>query len=181
MQPIAGAQYHWTNYLAPQSQRKFITWMQGANPRLTTLWQETRLTTSIGWVTWFAWISLLAGVANTTANMIQGLASLNYPEYEPQQWHLTLIIIGMLVVEALMNMYTFWLIPWLELLAGVLHICLLVVFVVVFVALAPRHSAEYVFFTTTSASGWNNTFASWNIGLLTPAWGFVGESTSQNL
>jgi hypothetical protein len=130
-------------------------------------------------VTWFAWISPLADVANTTANMIQGLAILNYPEYEPQRWHLTLIIIGMLVVEALMNMYTFWLIPWLELLAGVMHICLFVIFLVVLVALAPRHSADYVFLTTTSASGWNNTIASWNIGLLTPAWGFVGGSRSR--
>lgn len=110
--------------------------------------------------------------------MIQGLAILNYPEYEPQRWHLTLIIIGMLVVEALMNMYTFWLIPWLELLAGIMHIGLFVIFLVVLVALAPRHSADYVFLTTTSVSGWNSTFVSWNIGLLTPAWGFVGESKS---
>lgn len=29
MQPIAGAQYHWTHYLAPAKQKKFITWMQG--------------------------------------------------------------------------------------------------------------------------------------------------------
>ncbi|KAK2789102.1 hypothetical protein FQN52_006365 [Onygenales sp. PD_12] len=29
MQPIAGAQYHWTHYLAPVKQRRFITWMQG--------------------------------------------------------------------------------------------------------------------------------------------------------
>lgn len=29
MQPIAGAQYHWTHYLAPPNQKKFITWMQG--------------------------------------------------------------------------------------------------------------------------------------------------------
>ncbi|KAF9252974.1 hypothetical protein DTO006G1_2204 [Penicillium roqueforti] len=154
MQPIAGAQYHWTHYLAPTSQKKFITWMQG-------------------WVTWFAWISTLAGVANTTATMIQGLASVNYPEYEPKQWHITLIIIGMLIVEALMNMYTFWLIPWIEMLAGILHICLLIVFLVVFTALAPRHTPEFVFLHTQSASGWA-TFPAWNIGLLTPVWGFVG-------
>ncbi|KAM5491140.1 hypothetical protein MaudMau93_002161 [Microsporum audouinii] len=29
MQPIAGAQYHWTHHLAPQKHKKFITWMQG--------------------------------------------------------------------------------------------------------------------------------------------------------
>ena len=127
-----------------------------------------------GWITWFAWISTLAGVANTTATMIQGLASVNYPGYEPKQWHLTLIIIGMLVVEALMNMYTFWLIPWIEMLAGILHICLLVVFLVVFTCLAPRHTPEFVFLRTQSSSGWT-PFPAWNIGLLTPVWGFVGE------
>ncbi|KAK2765649.1 hypothetical protein FQN54_008505 [Arachnomyces sp. PD_36] len=155
MQPIAGAQYHWTNYLAPANYRRFITWMQG-------------------WITWFAWVSLLAGVANTTANMIQGLAILNYPDYVPERWHLTLIILAMLVVEGLMNMYTFWLIPWIELLAGILHVVLFIVFVVVLVALAPRHSPEFVFLKGASGSGWTNKFVSWNIGLLTPTWGFVG-------
>lgn len=124
-------------------------------------------------MTWFAWISTLAGVANTTATMIQGLASVNYPEYEAKQWHITLIIIGMLIVEALMNMYTFWLIPWIEMLAGILHICLLIAFLVVFTALAPRHTPEFVFLHTQSTSGWAE-FPAWNIGLLTPVWGFVG-------
>jgi choline transport protein len=127
-----------------------------------------------GWVTWFAWVSLLAGVANTTATMIQGLAGLNYPNYVPQRWHLTLIIFAMLIVESLMNMYMFWVIPWIELLAGVLHLVLFIIFVVVLVTLAPRHSANFVFSDRATASGWNNSFVSWNLGLLTPTWGFVG-------
>jgi choline transport protein len=156
IQPIAGAQYHWTHFLAPASHRRFITWMQG-------------------WVTWFAWVSLLAGVANTTAVMIQGLAALNNPSYVPERWHVTLIIFAMLIFEGLMNMYAFWLIPWIEMLAGILHVVLFVVFVVVLVTLAPRHSTKFVFFETASASGWNNSFVSWNLGLLTPTWGFVGK------
>lgn len=126
-------------------------------------------------MTWFAWASLLAGVANTTATMIQGPAKLNYPIYVPERWHLTLIIFAMLIVEALMNMYTFWLIPWIELIAGILHIMLFTIFVVVLVTLAPRHNASFVFFDRASASGWDNSFVSWNLGLLTPTWGFVGE------
>ena len=108
--------------------------------------------------------------------MIQGLASANHPDYDPKRWHLTLIIFAILIAEALMNMYAFWLIPWIELMAGVLHICLFIIFLVVFATLAPRHTAEFVFLRTQSLSGWNNTFASWNIGLLTPVWGFVGKS-----
>jgi choline transport protein len=65
VQPIAGAQYHWTHYLAPPSHRRFITWMQG-------------------WITWFSWISLLAGVANIAALMIQALVIASYPDYVPK-------------------------------------------------------------------------------------------------
>ena len=114
-------------------------------------------------------------MANTTATIIQSLAIVNYPNYEAKSWHLTLIVFAMLIVQALMNMYAFSLIPWIELLSGVLHICLFVVFVVVLAGLAPRHSAEFVFLHTQSDSGWNSNFASWNIGIITPVWGFVGR------
>jgi amino acid transporter len=39
--PIAGAQYHWTHIMAPESSRRFITWMQGAmlRPPFFSRWQ----------------------------------------------------------------------------------------------------------------------------------------------
>ena len=128
-----------------------------------------------GWITCFAWISTLAGVANTTAFMLQSLVAANYPNYEPQAWHVTLLIFALLIVGGLMNMYTWFLIPWLETLAGLMHIVLFVIFVVVLVTLAPRHSAEFVFTKSASSSGWTNQFISFNMGLMTPTWGFVGK------
>ena len=80
----------------------------------------------------------------------------------------------MLIIESLMNMYTFWVIPWIELLAGILHGVLFIIFVVVLVTLAPRHATSFVFFGRSTASGWNNSFVGWNLGLLTPTWSFVG-------
>ncbi|KAF5502641.1 Choline transport protein [Colletotrichum aenigma] len=155
IQPIAGAQYHWTHFLAPEKHRRFITWMQG-------------------WVTWFAWVSALAGSAASEANIIMGLVVTNYPSYSFQPWHLTLVIVAQLVACGLINMYAFRSIPWMELLAGVLHVVLWVVIVVVLLALAPRASADFVFFERTVSSGWTNGFVSWNIGMLVPAWGFIG-------
>ncbi|KAK1484402.1 LPXTG-domain-containing protein [Colletotrichum abscissum] len=155
IQPIAGAQYHWTHFLAPEKHRRFITWMQG-------------------WVTWFAWVSALAGSAASEANIMIGLVSTNYPSYTFQPWHITMVIIAQLVACALINMYAFRTIPWMELLAGVLHVVLWLVFVVVLLTLAPRASAEFVFFERTVSSGWTNGFVSWNIGMLVPAWGFIG-------
>ena len=114
-------------------------------------------------------------MANTSAYMLQSLAAANYPNYDPKPFHVTLIIFALLIVEGLMNMFTWFLIPWIELLAGILHIVLFVIFVVVFVTLAPRHSAEFVFMKAASSSGWQNKFVSFNLGLMTPTWGFVGE------
>ncbi|KIX04956.1 uncharacterized protein Z518_05828 [Rhinocladiella mackenziei CBS 650.93] len=155
VQPIAGAQYHWTHYLAPPSQRRFITWIQG-------------------WITWFSWISLLAGVVNIAANMIQTLAIANYPSYVPENWHVVLIMYALLIVMGLLNMYAFWIIPWVELVAGLLHIILWIVFVSVLVTLAPRHTADFVFLEKSALSGWTNEYVSFNLGMLTITWGFVG-------
>ncbi|TDZ16811.1 Choline transport protein [Colletotrichum orbiculare MAFF 240422] len=155
IQPIAGAQYHWTHFLAPEKHRRFITWMQG-------------------WITWFAWVSALAGSAASEANIIMGLVVTNYPSYSFQPWHLTMVIVAQLVLCGLINMYAFRTIPWMELLAGVLHVVLWLIFVVVLLTLAPRASADFVFFERTVSSGWTNDFVSWNIGMLVPAWGFIG-------
>lgn len=157
VQPIAGAQYHWTHYLAPPQHRRFITWMQG-------------------WITWFSWISLLAGVANIAALMIQALVIASYPDYVPHGWHVTLIIYALLIVQGLMNQYAFWTIPWIELVSGLLHVIMWIVFVSVLVTLAPRHSANFVFLEKSALSGWNNEYVSFNLGMLTATWGFVGKS-----
>ena len=154
--PIAGAQYHWTHFLAPESHKRFITWMQG-------------------WVTWFAWVSALAGSTSSEGNILLGLVTTNYPSYEYKPWHLTLVIICQLVVVGLINTYTFRAVPWLELLAGGLHIVLWFIFVIVLTTLAPsKQSAEFVFTERSVSSGWTNSMVSWNIGLLVPAWGFIG-------
>lgn len=84
IQPIAGAQYHWTHFLAPENHKRFITWMQG-------------------WVTWFAWVSALAGSTSSEGNILLGLVTTNYPSYTYQPWHLTLVIICQLVVVGLMK------------------------------------------------------------------------------
>lgn len=156
VQPIAGAQYHWTDYLAPPRYRRFITWMQG-------------------WITWFSWIAILAGVVNVQANVATTLVSASYPDYIAKGWHTVLIMYAYLIILGLLNMYVFWLIPWIEFLAGVLHIILWIIFASVLLTLAPRHSAEFVFFEKSNLSGWNSDFVSFNLGIILITWGFVGK------
>ena len=155
--PIAGAQYHWTYHLAPQRVKRFTTWMQG-------------------WMTWFGWVSLLAGASNITAIIVQQLVMLNNPDYVPQSWHVTLIMVVLLLTQGGVNSigWMFAFVPWLELIAGILHICLFVVFMIVYTTMGTRHSGEWVFFEHQISSGWANTYVAWNLGLLTGVWSFTG-------
>jgi amino acid transporter len=101
----------------------------------------------------------------------------NYPNsYVYKPWHLTLCIIAQLVVVALINMYAFRTVPYMELFAGALHIILWIIFVPVLLALSPKpySTASFVFTNKQVNSGWPNSAISWNLGLLVPAWGFIG-------
>ena len=80
-----------------------------------------------------------------------------------------------LIVLGAINMYLFWIIPWLELLAGILHVILWVVFVAVLRVLASRHSSHFVFFEDSNLSGWSNDFVSFNLGIILITWGFAGK------
>lgn len=92
IQPIAGAQYHWTWHLAPARVRRIATWMQA-------------------WITWFGYVSLLAGIANVTIILLESLVALNNPTYAAAGWHTSVLVIAMCVFQGAMNMYAFKLIP----------------------------------------------------------------------
>lgn len=154
--PIAGAQYHWTWHLAPAKVKRFATWMQA-------------------WFTWFGYVSLLAAVANVTIILLESLIALNIPTYVAQGWHTSLLVIAMCAMQALMNMYAFWLIPWVEFVAGVLHLCLFVIFIVVLAVMGNRHSASFVFTARNTSSGWTDQFVAFHLGMLTCVWSFTGK------
>lgn len=156
VQPIAGAQYVWTYHYAPERFRRLITWIQG-------------------WVTWFSWIAITAGTTNVLGNIVTTLVGVQYPDYHSKSWHILLIMYGFLLVIGLLNQFAFWIIPWMEMAAGVLHVILFITFVAVLSALGQRNSADFVFFEKANASGWQNDFVSFNLGIILITWGFGGE------
>lgn len=159
IQPVAGAQYHWTYHLAPPRVRRFATYVQG-------------------WATWFGYISLLAGIANVTIILLESMIQLNHENYVPGGWHTSILVIAMSVMQGLMNTYAFWLIPWVELIAGVLHVCLFVIFVVVLCAMGTRHDSSF-WLQSSISSGWEDTYIAWNLGMLTCVWSFTGMFPSR--
>lgn len=146
IQPIAGAQYYWTWNFSPPKLRRFLTWIQG-------------------WATWTGYVALLASCLNGNTTLLEGMIQLAYPEFSSGGWHTTVINFATVGFCAVVNLYAFWLVPWFELLTGILNICLFVIFVVVLWVMSPRNSTE-IFFQKNISTGWDNYFVSANIGAL---------------
>ena len=153
IQPIAGAQYYWTWHFAPLGPKRFLTWMQG-------------------WSTWAGYMALLASCLNGNTVILEGVIQLAHPEYVTGGWHTALIMIAMLIFCAVINMYVFWLVPWFELLTGLLNVCMVAIMFVVLWVKAPRNSAD-IFMQTNVSSGWDNYFISANLGALSNIYLFI--------
>lgn len=151
--PIAGAQYYWTYYFATQDTRLFLTWMRG-------------------WATWLGYVSTMASSLNNTAVVIEATVQIANPEYINGGYRTTLIVMAQLSFITVANVWFFRAVPWLELAAGILNICFFFVTIVTLWVTSPRNSPAF-FLTTTNVSGWDN-FISWNVGLLTQVWMFIG-------
>lgn len=132
-----------------------------------------------GWLTWLAWIALLASILAVTVNIIEGVVVLNDPSRTFESWQTFLISMAILAVLCVINVYFFWIVPWLEFFCGAFHIVMFFVYIGVLAGLTKKkHSAEFVFFSrvdSKTTSGWDNGVVSWHLALLTPIWGFCGK------
>ena len=104
-------------------------------------------------------------MVNTASNITTALIGISYPNWVAQGWHTVLIMYAYLIVFGAMNMYLFWIIPWIESLAVLLHLIDWVILATVLLVLAPRHTNEFVFLEKANLSGWNNDFVSFNLGI----------------
>ena len=109
--------------------------------------------------------------------IVQGLIALNDETYIPQGWHGTLLAYAILAIPLFANIFARRVLAPLEIMGGIVHIALFVVFVAVLVAMSPRSSSHFVFETTfTGQSGYSNAGAQWCIGLLSGAFPLSGMS-----
>lgn len=120
-------------------------------------------------------------MTNVCANITTSLVKLSFPNWTILGWHTLLVMYGYLIIFGAMNMYLFWIIPWLEFLAGLLHVILWVVFATVLLTLAPQHTTDFVFWEHTNTSGWTNDYVAFSLGTILITWGFVGKSSNNQL
>ncbi|KAJ5673814.1 hypothetical protein N7462_009253 [Penicillium macrosclerotiorum] len=158
LHPTAGAQYHWSYYLAPRG-RRFISFFQG-------------------WVTVFSWSALVCIAPYFIGTQIQGMVVLAHPEYELVRWRGTLLMWAVAIVPIIINIFARRIMGGIEVAAGIKHVVFLPVTIAVFVILAPRNPDSFVWDNFVGGlSGWKDSgvvFSVGLIGVITPLAGVDG-------
>lgn len=152
--PIAGAQYYWAYYYAPERHRLFITWVQG-------------------WATWLGYVVMFTSALNANVIVVQAVIAITRPGYKTTGWRTTLLVVFTLVLFTVINVWFFRIVPWFEMISSILNICFFFITIASLWALSPRNGAEF-FLITSNNSGWDNSFISWNLAMLSQIWCFIG-------
>lgn len=136
-QRTAGGQYHWCSEFAPRRYQKQVSYI-------------------VGWLGLLGWqIGVTVG-AFLSGTIIQGLVVLNYPTYDYQRWHGTLIAMLLTFITASFNVFCAQWLPMVENVILVLHFAAWIAIIVPLWVLAPRTPHEGVW-SSFADSGWGNS------------------------
>jgi amino acid transporter len=136
----------------------------------------------IGWLTTLAWVATVATETLFAGTMIQGIVSLDYPEYEMQRWHGTLltwcVICGCIFVNVVIPA---WL-PRFEVFILVFHIAGFFAILITLLVMTPElGSNASVWLTSLNQGGWPTQGVSYCVGFLGNVATFVGADASVHL
>lgn len=127
------------------------------------------------------WQACTASGAFLGGTIIQGLIVLNYPDYNFQRWHGTLMFYAIIALTLFVNTYLASYLPKIEGLILVLHILGFFAILIPIVYLAPRSSASEVFGTFINGGGWNSEGLSFFVGIIASVYAFIGKFPHQPL
>ncbi|RMY29702.1 hypothetical protein D0865_15449 [Hortaea werneckii] len=155
--PTAGGQYHWTCELAPKSWRKPLSYMTG-------------------WLLVLGWQADLASVAYLGGTIIQGLASLNYPDYEG-----TLILYAVILFAMFFNSVLARFLPFAEGSILAIHILGWFAILVSLIVVGPHHSNKEVWNTFYNLGGYEESGVTFFVGLIGPVFAFMGADGATHM
>lgn len=133
-----------------------------------------------GWLCCTGWQVFLASVAFMVGGIIQGLIALNYPDYEFDRWHATLLTIAIMTFAVIFNTILAVRLPLVEGVILMLHIAgFFAVFIPLWV-LSPRAHPD-VLLSFTNNGGWPSQGIATMIGLTTPLTALIGYDCSVHM
>ncbi|KAI1396457.1 amino acid transporter [Hypoxylon fuscum] len=155
MAPISGGHYHWVYMLAPTKSRKFLSYL-------------------IGWLTVIGWQAAVAGLGFLAAALIQGVAVMGNPAYEPLAWQRTLLLWASIAFAVFFNTIISNALPKVEGLVLILHVLGFFAILVPLVYLSPHRNAKEVFTVFSNEGGWQTQGLSFMLGMIASVFNFLG-------
>ncbi|KAJ5987035.1 hypothetical protein N7451_011400 [Penicillium sp. IBT 35674x] len=162
MAPIAGGQYYWVYMLAPMRWKKVCSYL-------------------IGWLTSMAWIATVATETIFLGTMIEGLVTLNNPEFAQQRWQNTLLAWASVAATFFINVVIPNVLPRFEIVILILHLAGFIGITATLLAMSPKKSAHFVFHTSLNEGGWPTQGLSYCVGFIGNVATFVGADASVHM
>lgn len=133
--------------------------MCGLNPQVSEFAPrkyQKQLSYLIGWLSILGYQVGVTIGAFFSGTIIQGIVVLNYPDYDYQRWHGTLIAMLITFIVALFNIFMASWLPLIEALVLFLHFAAFVGIMVPLWVLAPKTPSEQVWKSFVDA-GWGSS------------------------
>ncbi|KAK3317953.1 amino acid permease [Apodospora peruviana] len=162
MAPTSGGQYHWVSEFAPPGSQKFMSYITG-------------------WISVLGWQVGLASLTFLVGTMIQGLIILTNPNYIPENWHGTLLVIAIVAFCIIFNTFLAKRLPMVE--GGILifHIFGFFGVLVTLWALGPRGDPKQVFTEFLNLGAWQTDGLAFMVGLLAPIYTLIGADSAVHM
>ncbi|EJP66294.1 GABA permease [Beauveria bassiana ARSEF 2860] len=162
MAPIAGAQYHWVSEFAPESCQQILSYLTG--------WTST--------IAWQAGNALGLFVVGT---LIQGIITLNKPDYVGEYWHGTLLVIAIACTTVSANIFGSSIIPHTQNAIFAISLLAFVAFLVPIWVNAPMAESKDVWGHWEDKGGWGKLGLSVMIGQLPAIAAFQSIDTATHM
>lgn len=157
MAPTCGGQYHWVSEFAPAKYQKFMSYMTG-------------------WMSTLSWQAGNASGSFLTGTIIQGLITINNPNYQPTNWQGTLLVFAMVSLVFVSNIWGARTVPGAQTFLLVVHVGGFLAILIVLWALAPKTPAKVVFTQFSNGGRWSSMGLSLMIGQISAIFGLTCRS-----
>jgi choline transport protein len=126
-----------------------------------------------GWMSTLSWQAGSASGSFLTGTIIQGLITVNNPDYNAKNWQGTLLVFAMVLVILVANIWGAKSLPMLQNILLVIHCFGFFAVIIVLWVLAPRNSAKVVFTEFTNGGGWSSMGVSLMVGQISAIFGSI--------
>jgi choline transport protein len=120
-----------------------------------------------------SWQAATASSGTLIGGMIQGLISVNNPDYAAPAWQLFLLSIATMVFINMFNIYAVRLLAPGQNPMMFLHVTLFIIIITIFWALGPTVSAREVFVDLENSGGWSTMGLALCVGQVSAIFGLM--------